>query len=192
VVVVAGDSESDLQSLDLESWRQRVSWLPQRAQLPAARLAERPTLREALGLRGEVADAALWQALETAGLAEEIRSRPDGLDTRLDADGGGLSVGQMRRLTLARALVSPSDVVLLDEPTAALDPASEQAVVDAVRGLATAGATVIVVAHRPALLEAADQVLRLEAAVAERDAAALAVAEEAATSVRRTVGSEGW
>ena len=192
VVVAAGGQSAEVQALDLERWRQRVSWLPQRAHLPAARLAEQPTLREALGLRGDVAEPDLWRALEAAGLADEIRARPDGLETRLDADGGGLSVGQLRRLSLARALVTPSDVVLLDEPTAALDPVSEQAVVAAVRGLAEAGATVVVVAHRPALLEAADQVLRLEAQGPERDAAEEAIAEGAVTSVRRTVGSEGW
>ena len=91
---------------------------------------------------------------------------PDGVATRLSSDGSGLSVGQLQRVALARAIIVGADVVLLDEPTAALDVAAESAVVDAIRGLAERGATVIVVAHRPALVEIAHQVIRLDRAAA--------------------------
>ncbi len=191
VTIRSGSHSLDLRAADIEHWRRRVAWLPQRVHLPGAELAETPTLAEAVGLRGDIDEHTLWSALDAAGIADEVRARPDGLSTRLAADGGGLSVGQLRRVCLARALAGPADVVLLDEPTAALDPTSERAVVAAIRDLARAGATVILVAHRPALVEIADQVLRLEAEpVAPQEPDAVAVG--AATMVRRSVGGQGW
>lgn len=155
----------DITSLDLASWRARIAWLPQRAHLPAADLGATPSVADAVRLRGaDVSDADLWQALTDAGIADEVRALPAGLETRLAEDGSGLSVGQLQRLCLARALLTPADVVLLDEPTAALDPASEAAVAAAVARLAARGATVIVVAHRPALVDIAHQLVRLEPA----------------------------
>lgn len=198
ILVRAGGEEADLASLDIAHWRDRIAWLPQRAHLPGADLGETPSLAEAVGLgaRGAAGEAVpeerIWTALDAAGIGDEVRGRADGLAAALDADGGGFSVGQLRRLSLARALAQPADVVLLDEPTAALDPASENAVVSAVRELAARGATVIVVAHRPALIEVADQILRLEPAGPEHSPLEEEIAEEAATSVRRSVGGDGW
>ncbi|ERG69193.1 ABC transporter ATP-binding protein/permease [Segniliparus rugosus] len=80
--------------------------------------------------------------------------------------GGGLSLGEAQRVALARALDSPARVFLLDEPTAHLDALAEAEVVGALRAKARAGATVVVVSHRAALVEAADHVVRV--GVAER------------------------
>ena len=110
----------------------------------------------------DAAPERVWAALRDAGIEDEVRALPHGLDTQLAADGSGLSIGQLQRVSLARALMSPVDVVLLDEPTAALDPSTEKAVADAIGRLAAAGATVIVVAHRPALIEVAHQIVRIE------------------------------
>ncbi len=152
----------DVGSLDLEAWRARIAWLPQRAQLPGSDVSGAPSVGEAVRLRTPASDDAVWRALEAAGLADEIRALPSGLATRLEEDGTGLSVGQLQRLSLARALVAPVDLVLLDEPTAALDARTESAVVGAIQRLAERGTTVIVVAHRPALVEIAHQIVRLE------------------------------
>ena len=83
-----------------------------------------------------------------------------------------------------------ADVLLLDEPTAALDPASEAAVVSAVRGAARSGATVIVVAHRPALVDVADQVVRLEAPRVAVPPALVAPLPDGGDAV--TLGGGGW
>ncbi|MGL6234806.1 MAG: ABC transporter ATP-binding protein/permease [Segniliparus sp.] len=77
--------------------------------------------------------------------------------------GGGLSLGEAQRAALARALRAPAQVFLLDEPTAHLDGASEAQVVRSLREKARSGATVVVVSHRGALIEAADQVVRVRA-----------------------------
>ena len=84
-----------------------------------------------------------------------------GLDTRIGEGGVGLSSGQRQRVALARAFLRDAPVLLLDEPTARLDPASEAAVADATAAL-VAGRTTLLVAHRPALLALADRVVRVE------------------------------
>jgi ATP-binding cassette subfamily C protein CydCD len=163
LTVEAGSATAAIDGLDLEAWRSRVAWLPQRAHLPAAELAATPTIAQAVTLRDPGADEArVWAALRDAGVEDEVRALPAGLGTQLAADGSGLSIGQLQRLSLARALLSPVDVVLLDEPTAALDPSTEEAVAAAIGRLAAEGATVIVVAHRPALIEVAHQIVRVE------------------------------
>lgn len=168
-VVVTGDEGGgvDLASLDHAGWRGRVGWLPQQAHLVGLDLEDGPTIAQAVRLgRPDATDADVWEALAYARVENEIRALPDGVATRLSSDGSGLSVGQLQRVALARAIIVGADLVLLDEPTAALDVAAESAVVDAIRGLAERGATVIVVAHRPALVEIAHQVIRLDRAAA--------------------------
>jgi len=168
VRISVGGSTMSLGQLSHEPWRRRIAWVPQRAHLPGRTLDETPTIAAAVGLHSEqLDDAVVWAALDDAGIADEIRALPAGLQTPLSADGGGLSIGQLQRLSLARALLAPADVVLMDEPTAALDPATERSVVAAIGRLAQQGRTVIVVAHRPALLEVATQLVRLEPSVSE-------------------------
>lgn len=86
------------------------------------------TLRTNLLIGAPHADeAALWRALEAARLADFVRTLPQGLDTWVGETGAGLSAGQARRLCLARVLLSPVTVILLDEPTAGLDRENETA-----------------------------------------------------------------
>ncbi|MGW9036143.1 thiol reductant ABC exporter subunit CydC, partial [Streptomyces sp. NPDC055721] len=98
--------------------------------------------------------------LRDAGADGFVTGLPEGLDTPLGEDGAGLSAGQRQRLALARAFLADRPLLLLDEPTAALDGETEAGVVDAVRRLA-AGRTVLLVVHRPALLAVADRVVSL-------------------------------
>ncbi|MFF9814613.1 thiol reductant ABC exporter subunit CydD [Streptomyces sp. NPDC014006] len=147
---------ADLADLDLEQWRSRIAWLPQRPQLFAGTVAENVRLA-----RPDADDAAVRQALADAGALDFVDALPDGLGTLLGEDGAGLSAGQRQRLALARAFLADRPVLLLDEPTAALDGRTEAEVVAAVRRLAV-GRTVLLVVHRPALLEVADRVVRLE------------------------------
>ncbi|MFJ3161610.1 thiol reductant ABC exporter subunit CydD [Streptomyces kanasensis] len=156
----------DLADLDPERWRERVTWVPQRPYLFAGTLADNVRLA-----RPDADDDAVRAALREAG-ADFVGELPDGVGTVLGEDGAGLSAGQRQRIALARAFLADRPVVLLDEPTAALDGGTEEAVVRAVRRL-TAGRTVLLVVHRPALLAVADRVVALRSGTPEdRPAAA--------------------
>ncbi|MFE2379970.1 thiol reductant ABC exporter subunit CydD [Streptomyces misionensis] len=146
----------DLAELDPEEWRSRIAWVPQRPHLYAGTVAENVRLA-----RPDADDDAVRRALRDAGALDFVDALPEGAGTVLGEDGAGLSAGQRQRLALARAFLADRPLLVLDEPTAALDGVTEAEVVSAVRRLA-AGRTVLVVVHRPALLEVADRVVRLE------------------------------
>ncbi|GAA0746445.1 thiol reductant ABC exporter subunit CydD [Ideonella azotifigens] len=120
------------------------------------------TLRENLLLAAPEASAqALAEAIERSGLQAMLAGRPLGLDTLLDARGGGLSGGERRRLALARALLKPGAWLwLLDEPTAHLDAEAEAALVDTL-ARACEGRTTLIATHSERLAACAHRVLRL-------------------------------
>ncbi|WP_405585452.1 thiol reductant ABC exporter subunit CydD [Streptomyces sp. NBC_01092] len=179
-VLVGG---ADLTELDLAQWRSRIAWVPQRPHLYAGTIAENVRLA-----RRDADDAAVRRALADAGALEFVDALPEGVETVLGEDGAGLSAGQRQRLALARAFLADRPVLLLDEPTAALDGATESEVVEAVRRLAV-GRTVLLVVHRPALLGVADRVVRLaEIAAPARSEALPKVSDERPNEVGETYG----
>ncbi|HLT43282.1 MAG TPA: thiol reductant ABC exporter subunit CydC [Luteimonas sp.] len=112
----------ELREAQLAELRRRIVWLPQD---PPVFLG---TVRDNLRIGDPDADdAGLWEALRQAGLDEEIRALPGGLDQWLGEGGRTLSAGQARRLCLARVLLTGAPLVALDEPTEGLDPDAEQA-----------------------------------------------------------------
>ncbi len=115
------------------------------------------SLRDNLLLADPLADdARLWEMLQAAGLAEDVKNMPAGLETRLGEGGLGLSGGQLRRLALARLLLRQVPLWLLDEPTEGLDPLTARDVLQRLAGLA-AGRAVLLATH-----------VRREAALADR------------------------
>ncbi|MFB4194082.1 thiol reductant ABC exporter subunit CydD [Streptomyces carpaticus] len=146
--VLIGDT--DLASVDLTAWHRRIAWVPQHPRLFAGTIAENVRLA-----RPEATDTEVASALRAAAAGDLDPGR------LLDEAGGGLSAGQRQRVALARALLADRPILLLDEPTAALDGTTEAEVVATIATLA-ADRTVLLVTHRPALLAAADRVFHVK------------------------------
>ena len=100
-------------------------------------------------------------AARTAGAISFIEDLPNGFDTRLGQAGATLSVGQKQRLAIARGLVSRSPVLILDEPTAALDPETENALVKALQ-TEREQRLLIVIAHRLSTIRSADRIVFID------------------------------
>ncbi|MDE6518584.1 MAG: ABC transporter ATP-binding protein/permease, partial [Acetatifactor sp.] len=119
----------------------------------------------ALNITGDVDRDRLWRCIRAAGLEEKINSLPNGLDTclikRITEQGTELSGGQLQRLLLARALYKDAPVLVLDEPTAALDPLAEQEIYEQYRQL-TEGKTSVFISHRLASTRFCDRIILLE------------------------------
>ena len=119
------------------------------------------SLRMNLTLGRDFDDAALWQCLEIAQLAETVRSMPEQMETVVGRNGIRLSGGQRQRLALARMALTQPKVVILDEATSALDTTTERKVHEALQGFLQ-GRTTIIVAHRLSAVRQADRVLVFE------------------------------
>jgi len=144
--------------LGLEEWRDRLAWVPQRPALFHESIAENMRLGSPAA-----STADLRAAARLAGLEEWIDSLPRGWDTPVGEGGARLSGGQAQRLALARAYLKHAPVLLLDEPTAHLDPENTAAFQSAARALRReTGAAVLTVAHSLQTVFAADRILVLQ------------------------------
>ena len=145
----------DLTELDDAALRRRFAWLSQSTHL------FEDTVRANLLLgRPDATDAQLWQALDQAAVGDVVRALPDGLDNWLGENGAGLSGGQARRMALARTLLSPAPILILDEPGAGLDAQTEQNFLSTLNDVGV-GRTVILIAHRLTGVERLDRIWRL-------------------------------
>jgi ATP-binding cassette, subfamily C, bacterial CydD len=141
---------TDLASIQADRWREQVGWLPQHPTLFGWSVAE----NIALGRPGACL-AGVEHAAALAGAASFVRALPQGYDTVLDERAQRLSAGQRQKIALARLFLRDAPLLLLDEPTAHLDPVSA-AEIAATTDVLAAGRTVIVVTHRDtALFESA-------------------------------------
>jgi ATP-binding cassette subfamily C protein CydC len=144
-----------ISTLTAAAVRARVGWLSQTTHLFD------DTIRANLRLaRPNADDAALWAALDAARIGDVVRALPDGLDTWVGEGGARFSGGQGRRLALARALMSPAPILILDEPCAGLDADTERAFLATLNEVAE-GRTVILIAHRLIGVEKLDRIYRL-------------------------------
>ena len=150
--------ESVLSDIDPAAWRRQISWVPQSPTLVPGTILDN---------MGDLPLDDLNDAAAATGFDDVLVSAPDGWNTAIGSGGVGLSVGQRQRLALTRALAAHSQVVILDEPTAHLDAVSEETVVRAIDVMRDSGRTVIVIAHRAAMMEAADAVIDVRSAADE-------------------------
>jgi ATP-binding cassette subfamily C protein CydC len=133
----------------------RIGWLSQ-----ATHLFDDTIRANLLLARPRADDAALWAVLDAAQISDVVRALPDGLGTWVGEGGARFSGGQTRRLALARALLSPAPVLILDEPCAGLDAETERAFLATLND-AAGGRTVILIAHRLIGMERLDRIFRL-------------------------------
>jgi ABC-type multidrug transport system fused ATPase/permease subunit len=146
----------DLRDVSLAAVRARVGLVTQEVHLFTASVRDNLTLFD-----DSVPDDRIGAGLDSLGMARWLRELPFGLDTELGPGGAGLSAGQAQVLACARILLRDSDVVILDEASSRLDPATERLVHTAL-GRLLDGRTGIIVAHRLATVAYADDILVLE------------------------------
>jgi ABC-type multidrug transport system fused ATPase/permease subunit len=148
----------DVAGLDDAAFRSRVGAIPQDVQLFPG------SVRDNVTMFAEVPDADVEEALRGVGLGPWFESLPQGLDTRLSADSrsdgvdrAGLSAGEAQLLAIARALLRRPDLVVLDEATSRVDPATQRAISAALTRL-VAGRTAVIIAHRLETLDVCDDI----------------------------------
>jgi ABC-type multidrug transport system fused ATPase/permease subunit len=146
----------DLEHCEANAWRQQLAWVPQRPTLFRGTVADNIRLG-----RSDADDGEVRAAARLACADEFVRALPQGYDTVVGEGGRPLSAGERRRIALARAFLRDAPLVVLDEPTADLDPATAALVGNAIDRLRP-GRTVLLIAHRRALASRADRVLVLE------------------------------
>lgn len=144
-----------LEGWQAASFRRAVAFVPQDPVLFTASLRENVAFGRARG------DERVWLDLETAGIADEVRAMPGGLDHEVGLRGKGLSGGQRQRLTIARALHGDPQVLVLDDITAALDAENEERFWRRVLERSP-DLTALVVTHRLATARRMDRVVMLE------------------------------
>jgi ATP-binding cassette subfamily B protein len=147
---------TNIRDVPLPNLRQRVGMVTQNIQLFHA------TVRDNLTFFDEtIPDAKIEQVIEDLGLGEWFASLPDGLDTELESGGGGLSAGEQQLLAFTRIFLQNPGLVILDEASSRLDPATEHLIEQAVDRLVQKR-TAIIIAHRLGTVQRADEIMILE------------------------------
>ncbi len=145
----------NLNEISTEVWRKKVSWLPQNPHLFQKTIFENIALANPSAKKKEVIEAA-----RKAEINEFIRTLPSGYDTIAGEAGSKLSGGQIQRIALARAFLKNSPLLLIDEPTANLDPFVEEQILSAMKKLME-NKTTLIIAHRLNTIQNADKIIVL-------------------------------
>ncbi|MHB9021936.1 MAG: thiol reductant ABC exporter subunit CydD, partial [Halothiobacillus sp.] len=155
-------NDKRLSATDPAAWQAQIAWLPQNPTLFHGTLAENIAMDpQSSGPKFSGQGDALRAAAANAHALDFIERLPLGFDTLVGERGQGLSGGEIQRIALARAFYKDAPVIVLDEPSASLDPESERLITEAIDRLTTER-TVLVIAHRLATIEHSDQIVVLE------------------------------
>jgi ATP-binding cassette subfamily B protein len=146
----------DVRDLSLQELRRRVGMVTQNIQLFHATVRDNLTFFD-----GTIPDDEILRVIYDLGLGRWFDALPDGLDTELESGGGGLSAGEQQLLAFARIFLKDPGLVILDEASSRLDPATEHLIERAVDRLVQ-GRTAIVIAHRLGTVQRADEIMILE------------------------------
>jgi ATP-binding cassette, subfamily C, bacterial len=145
-----------LNDFDRRAWRKLIGYVPQDTTLFHQSIKTNVTLGDL-----DLTVAEVEKALQDAGAWEFVRLMPEGMDTIVGERGSRLSGGQRQRIAIARALIRDPDLLILDEPTTAVDPEVERAIVETLKLLA-GKKTIITISHQQTLKHFADIILELE------------------------------
>ena len=160
----------NLSTVNITQWRQQIGYVPQEPVLFNDSIRKNVTLAD-----DRISDDAVERALEQAGIAEFVRGLSAGVDHQVGERGSTLAGGQRQRIAIARALVGQPSLLIMDEPTAALDSKTEEAVCATLASL-KGDLTMIAISHQSALEHIADRVVRLDSGrIVESDGSILAV-----------------
>lgn len=155
-VTVNGTADTvDLSTMDLAAWRSLIAWQPQEPKFPIGSVAN--ILRHA---RPTASDSDLRTALLAVDL--DPNDLPQGLQTELGTVRQKLSIGQLRKIALARALLKQTPFIILDEPTASVDDISESTISVLLANQARSGKMILLISHRELLIEASTHVTRMD------------------------------
>ena len=152
-----------LDQWEAEDLGKHVGYLPQKAELFEGTVGENISR-----FRENVHPDAIIRAAQIAGFHEFILSLPEGYNTPLGGNGVILSVGQVQRLALARAVFGDPCLIVLDEPNSNLDAAGDKALNGAIHFMRSLGKTVIIISHRPTAMAAVNKVLMLRGGQQEK------------------------
>ena len=153
--------KADIFQWDKQDLGQYIGYLPQDIELFEG------TISQNIARFGEIDSQKVVEAAQRAGVHEMILRLPDGYDTKIGVGGATLSGGQRQRVGLARAIYNNPVLVVLDEPNSNLDEAGEIGLVNAIRYLKEIGSTVIIITHRPSILQVTNKIALIKQGILE-------------------------